>query len=63
MFQTKQNIKIKYIFLFSLIIFILIIIKVFFIQVIEYKKLNSLANDLWSRNLIVQADKSNVKLD
>ena len=60
MFQQKQNIRIKYIFLVSILIFILIIIKIFFIQVIEYKKLNSLANDLWSRNLTVQADRGKI---
>ena len=60
MFQTKQNNRIKYIFLFCLLIFIFVIIKIFYIQVIEYKKLNTLANDLWSRNLTVQADRGKI---
>ncbi len=60
MFQTKQNNRIKYIFLFSTLVFILILIKVFYIEVIEYKKLNKLANDLWSRNLTVMADRGRI---
>lgn len=60
MFQTKQNIRIKYIFLLSILIFIFVIIKVFYIQVIEYKKLNTLANELWSRNLTVQSDRGKI---
>ncbi len=60
MFQTKQNIRIKYVFLFCILIFIFVIIKIFYIQVIEYKKLNKLANELWSRNLTVQADRGKI---
>ncbi len=60
MFQSKQNYRIKIVFLLSLLIFFFVIVKVFYIQVIEYKKLNSLANDLWSRNLTVQADRGKI---
>ena len=60
MFQTKQNKRIKYIFAFSILVFIFVIIKVFYIQVIEYDKLNTLANELWSRNLTVQADRGKI---
>lgn len=60
MFQSKQNFRIKLVFLFSVLIFILILTKVFYIQVIEYKKLNTLANELWSRNLIVKADRGRI---
>ena len=59
-FQTKQNNRIKYLFLFSILVFILILIKIFYIQVIEYKKLNTLANNLWSRNLTVEADRGKI---
>ena len=41
-------------------IFIFVIVKVFYIQVIEYKKLNNLANELWSRDLTVQADRGKI---
>lgn len=60
MFQTKQNNRIILIFTLSLIIFILIIIKVFYIQIIEYNKLNNLADDLWSRNLTIKADRGKI---
>lgn len=60
MFQTKQNNRIKYIFIFSVLFFIMIIIKIFYIQVIEYKKLDKLANDLWSRNLTIEADRGKI---
>ena len=38
-------------------IFIVIILRVFYIEVIDYKKLNKKASDLWSRNLPVGADR------
>ncbi len=60
MFQSIQNKRIRYIFYISILIFFLIIIKIFYIQVIEYNKLNTLANELWSRNLTVQADRGKI---
>ncbi len=60
MFQSTQNSRIRLVFLLVLIIFILIIVRVFYIQVIEYKKLNTLAESLWSRNLPVQADRGKI---
>lgn len=38
-------------------LFILVIGKVFYIQVIDYDKLNDYASNLWSRNLPVKADR------
>ena len=60
MFQTKQNNRIKYISIICLLVFFLILLKVFYIQVIEYKKLNTLANELWMRNLTVKADRGKI---
>lgn len=40
--------------------FMLVIGKVFYIEVIEYNKLNSLANSLWSRNLPISADRGEI---
>ncbi len=60
MFQNIQNRRIKYVLFISLLAFFLIIIKIFYIQVIEYKKLNKLANELWSRNLTVKADRGRI---
>jgi len=60
MFQSVENNRIKFIFLMVVVMFIVIIIRIFYIQVIEYKKLNTLAESLWSRNLPVQADRGNI---
>ena len=38
-------------------VFIVIIARVFYIQVIDYKKLNNYASNLWSRNLPIKADR------
>ena len=60
MFQSIQNKRIRIVFFISLIVFFFVLIKVFYIQVIEYKKLNTLASELWSRNLTVQADRGKI---
>ena len=57
MFFKKIDETIKVLFLIILILFIFIIIRVFYIQVIEYKKLNKYAKDLWSRDLPIEADR------
>ena len=41
-------------------LFVLIIIKVFYIQVISYKKLNKLASSLWNRNLPIEANRGKI---
>ena len=60
MFQTKQNNRIKLVFIISSILLLFVLIKVFYIEVIEYNKLYDLANELWSRNLTVQADRGKI---
>lgn len=47
----------KFILVAILFVFIVIIAKVFYIQVIDYKNLNEKASDLWSRNLPIKADR------
>ena len=60
MFFKNINKRIKILFLFFLIPLFLIVFKVFFIQVFEYKKLNLLSHDLWSRNLSIEADRGKI---
>ena len=60
MFQTKQNNRIKCVLYISILIFFLIVLKVFYIQVYEYDKLNNLATELWNRNLIIKADRGKI---
>ena len=60
MFSKYIHKRIKIIFLIIIFCFILIIGKVFYIQVIDYNKLNEYANNLWSRNLPIEADRGKI---
>lgn len=60
MFLRKIDKRIKIFLLFLLLAFILIILKVFYVQIFDYKKLSSLANDLWSRDLPVEANRGRI---
>ncbi len=57
MFFKKIDERIKIIFLFLLLLFVLIIGRVIYIQIFEYKKLNNYASSLWSRDLPIEADR------
>ena len=57
MFFKDIHIRIKIIILVTIFLFIVIIGKVFYIQVIDYKKLNKYATSLWSRNLPLAANR------
>lgn len=57
MFFKNVHKRIKIALLIIIAFFIIIIFKVFYIEVIDYKKLNSLASSLWSRNLPIKADR------
>ncbi len=60
MFTKHIDTKIKIVLLIIFLCFILIIFKVFYIQVFSYKKLNNLATDLWSRNLVIGANRGRI---
>ena len=57
MFIKKIDEKIRLLFLILTFLLIVIIGKVLYIQLFEYKMLNEKANDLWSRNLPLAADR------
>ena len=57
MFFKNVHIRIKIVLLVIIFLFLLIIGKVFYIQVIQYKKLNKYATSLWSRNLPIEANR------
>ncbi len=57
MFQNNIHTRVRYVFLITLILFIFIIVRVFYIQVFKYDDLNKLAQSLWSRNLPITADR------
>lgn len=60
MFSTSIHKRVKIVFLVVVFCFVLIICKVFYIQVVDYDKLNGLANSLWSRNLPIEADRGRI---
>ena len=57
MFFKNIHARIKIVLLVIIFLFILITSKVFYIQVIDYDRLNDYASNLWSRNLPIEADR------
>ena len=57
MFLKKIDSRIKIIFLIIILLLILIVLRVLYVQVISYNKLSILANDLWSRDLPLEANR------
>ena len=60
MFYNNIHTRIRYVFLVVTIILIIAIARVFYIQVFSYKKLNTLAESLWSRKLPISADRGKI---
>lgn len=60
MFTKNVHKRIRIILIVIILCFVLIIGKVFYIQVISYDKLNSLATSLWSRNLKIGAERGKI---
>lgn len=57
MFYKKIDERIRMFFLVLVLFMVFIVARVFYIQLIDYRKLNYKANDLWSRNLPLAADR------
>ena len=57
MFYQDKHFRMRLVVLFVTLLLIAVILKVFYIQVFQYQKLNSLANDLWQRNLPITPDR------
>ena len=60
MFIKNINKRIKIMLLLFGFILLMVIIKVFYVQVFDYKKLSDLASDLWSRNLPIEASRGKI---
>ena len=60
MFFSDIHTRIRFFFLLILCISIIIVIRVFYIQVIEYDKLSAFAESLWSRKLPIGADRGEI---
>lgn len=58
--DKKVDERLKIFVIGVIFVFIVVILKVFYIQVFQYDKLNSLATDLWSRNLPIEADRGKI---
>lgn len=57
MFVKKIDSRIKLLFLIILLLFVFIVLRVAYIQLISYEKLSLLASDLWSRDLPLEANR------
>jgi len=57
MFTKKIHSRMKIAILIICLVFFVIICKIFYIEVIEYGKINTYAENLWSRNLPIKADR------
>ena len=57
MFNKKIDSRIKLVLIFFISFFVVIFFKVVYIEMIDYKKLSSLATDLWSRDLPIEASR------
>ncbi len=57
MFLKKVDERIKVVLLIIIFLFSFIVARVIYIQLFQYNKLTTLANDLWSRNLPLAADR------
>ena len=60
MFHYNILKRMRLVFIFVLVIFIIMILRIFYIQVIKTNNLNELANSLWSRNLPLLADRGKI---
>ena len=60
MFHYNIIKRIKVVYIIVILLFLIINIRVFYIEVFKTKKLNTLANNLWSRNLPILADRGKI---
>ena len=60
MFFQKIHFRMKILLFVFLFLLFVIFVRVFVIQVFDYQKLSSLANQLWSRDLELEADRGKI---
>lgn len=60
MFTKTNNERIKYIYMIIILSFLIIFFKILYIQTISYDKLNTLSDDLWSRELPISASRGKI---
>ncbi len=57
MFFKKIDIRIRLILVIMFVLFLFIILRVMYIQLVDYEKLSKLANSLWNRELPIEANR------
>ena len=57
MFLKKIDTKIRLIMVAFIVMLLVIVLRVMYIELFQYDKLSSLANDLWSRDLPIEGDR------
>lgn len=57
MFQRKYNKRISIVLIVIIFLFLLVVFKVGYIQLVDYKNLNTKATSLWSRNLPIESSR------
>lgn len=60
MFFNEIHTRIRFIILAVFILFLIVIFKVFYIQVFSYNKLSKLTEELWSRELTINANRGEI---
>lgn len=60
MFYNKVHTRMRFVFLFVILVLLAVIIKVFYIQVFSYNKLKNLSDSLYSRQLPIAADRGEI---
>ena len=60
MFFRKSNLRIRLIIVLAVFLFLLVFIKIIYVQTISYNKLSSLSDDLLSRNLPISASRGKI---
>ena len=60
MFYNEIHTRIRFIVLGVIILFLIVILKIFYIQFFSYNKLNNLTEQLWSRELVINANRGDI---
>ena len=60
MFFKDKHFRIKLVLIVTMIIFVLMFVRIIYIQLFSYDKLNELATSLWQRNLPITADRGRI---
>ena len=60
MFIKDKQFRIKIVFIIVILVIVFMFLRILYIQVFSYDKLNNLATSLWQRNLPITADRGRI---